>query len=303
MRPVFIVLVVAALAAGLTAFLAKSWLEGQATGAARQEAPATAEILVAARDVAAGTVLQADDLRYDKWPVEAVSPRLVVRTGGEDAKAAFLGQMVRQSLFEGLPFSPAAIFRTDTVGVMAGLLAPGMRAVSISITNPSAVSGFITPGDRVDVVLAADLQRANEGGDRTPSGGFMARYVAETVLSDIKVLAIDQQIARGRDGAAIQGKTATVEVTPKQAEILTAAGMLGSLQLVLRGQPDPKAVSAPAPVAAAEEMGFTSDAEVSKALQVLLGAKAMSKSERPSRSGGVVQINRAGQVSNQGFDR
>ncbi len=300
MRLVTVVLVVAALAAGLTALLAKVWLDRQAAGRARPEAPALVEVLVAAREIPAGVALAAADLRYDGWPAAAVTPRLLVRRAGDDPKAQFIGQTVRRPLAEGEPFSAAATFRPDGSGVLAGLLMPGMRAVSIAITNSSAVSGFITPGDRVDIVLAADLQRATEG-DRQQGGGgsaFMLRYVAETVLTDIKVLAIDQQIARGRDGGAQQGKTATVEVSPKQAELLSAAGMLGSLQLVLRGLQSATPAAAPTE----PDPGFTSDAEASKALQVMLGARSMSN--KRERSGGTsVQINRAGQVTSEGFAR
>ena len=138
MRLVTIVLVVAALAAGLTALLAKAWLDRQAEGQLHPDAAALVEVLVAAREVAPGTVLAADDLRYDGWPASAVTPRLLVHRPDDDPKAKFLGQVVRRPLAEGEPFSPAATFRQDSAGVLAGLLAPGMRAVSIAITNPSA---------------------------------------------------------------------------------------------------------------------------------------------------------------------
>lgn len=291
MRPVAMVVVVAALAALLTAFLAKSWLDRQ-TQPPQAAVESVTEILVASRDLAAGAVIQADDLRYETWPLTAVTPRLVVRHGSEDAKAGFVGQMARRAVAEGEPVTLQITLRSDAMGALAAMLTPGMRAVSIAITNTSAVSGFVTPGDRVDVVLGTDMQRINEGERQTGGAGIMMRFAAETVLSDVRVLAIDQQVARGRDGAAIQGKTATIEVTPKQAELLTTAGMLGTLQLVLRGQAGPEMVRD-------GELGFTADAEASKALQVVLGAKAMAK--RPRGGGSTVQINRAGQITAQGF--
>ncbi|MBI2236874.1 MAG: Flp pilus assembly protein CpaB [Magnetospirillum sp.] len=287
MRPVAIILVVvAALAAVLTGFLAKRWMDGQArpTG----DAPQLVEVLVAAREVPAGTALQGGDLRYDPWPPVAVSSRLLSRQNGDDPKARFLGQVTRRALVEGEPFAETVVVRHDAAGVLAAMLAPGMRAVSIAITTASGVSGFITPGDRVDVVLAADVRKA-EGGGSQDKGGPLVRFAAETVLEDVKVLAIDQQIARGRDGSAIQGKTATVEVSSKQAELLTAAGMLGNLSLVLRG------FEADTARAATQPSSFTSDIEASKALQSLHGPKA--KAAAPH--GGGVQINRAGQLSSQ----
>lgn len=287
MRPVAIILVVvAALAAVLTGFLAKRWMDGQARPAAG--APQLVEVLVAAREVPAGTALQGGDLRYDPWPPVAVSSRLLSRQNGDDPKARFLGQVTRRALVEGEPFAETVVVRHDAAGVLAAMLAPGMRAVSIAITTASGVSGFITPGDRVDVVLAADVRKA-EGGGSQDKGGPLVRFAAETVLEDVKVLAIDQQIARGRDGSAIQGKTATVEVSSKQAELLTAAGMLGNLSLVLRG------FEADTARAATQPSSFTSDIEASKALQSLHGPKA--KAAAPH--GGGVQINRAGQLSTQ----
>jgi pilus assembly protein CpaB len=301
MRPIAIILVVAALAAGLTAFLAKAWLDRQVADQPVGAAVVTAEVLVAAREIAPGTVLGGDDLRYEAWPSSAVTPRLTIRRSGDDPKAQALGLVARRVLAEGEPFTVAATFRQDAAGVMAGVLGPGMRAMSIAITNVSAASGFITPGDRVDIVLSADLQRALEGGERKLDGqGPLLRYAAETVLSDVRVLAIDQQIVRGRDGAAIQGKTATVEVTPKQAETLTAASMLGNLNLVLRGLP----VAGTPPSELVPGAGFTSDTETSKALQALLGARTKpSKPDRPSGGGGAVQINRAGIVTSEGLAR
>ncbi|MDO8608759.1 MAG: Flp pilus assembly protein CpaB [Phaeospirillum sp.] len=306
MRPIAIVLVVAALAAGLTGILAKAWLDRQAATSSASESLAVTEVLVTAREVAAGSVIVSDDLRYESWPNSLITPRLVVRgTGGEDPKAQLVGQVARRMLTEGEPFTAAATFRQDSAGVLAGVLAPGMRAVSIPITNPSAVSGFVTPGDRVDIILATDMQRAVDNADRqSAASGSILRFAAETVLADIRVLAIDQQIVRGRDGAAIQGKTATVEVTPKQGEILTTAGLIGTLQLVLRGLPDGNAAK-PSPDEPPEQ-GFTADTETSKALQALVEGK-IKKAEpvKASSSGGgaTVKINRAGTITSEGFAR
>ena len=296
MRPITIVLVVAALAAGLTGLLAKAWLDRQAVPASEAR-PAVTEVLVTARAVDAGAVISSDDLRYESWPNSVITPRLVLRHPGEDPKAQLVGQVARRALTEGEPFTSAATFRQDSAGILAGILAPGMRAVSIAITNSSAVSGFVSPGDRVDVVLATDMQRAVDAQDRQGSGGTILRYASETILTDVKVLAIDQQITRGRDGAAIQGKTATVEVTSKQGEILTTAGMVGTLQLVLRGLPD-----SAQPVASPEEdVGFTSDTETSKALQALAYGKAKPTVSSPG--GGGVKVNRAGIITSEGFAR
>jgi pilus assembly protein CpaB len=274
-------------AAGATAWLAKRWLDVQAAHAPVEQRVATHEVLVVARDVTMGTVLGEEDLRYDQWPVSVPADRFVVRKDGDDPKKQYVGQVARRALAEGEPFSPASTFKQDAAGLLAGVLSPGMRAVSVAITSASAVSGFIVPGDRVDVVLAADFQRTDS--QVTSKGGPIVRYAAETVLEDVKVLAVDQQMAKGKDGGAIQGKTATLEVTPKQAEVLTTVGMLGQLSLVLRGQ---TVESKPEPVSP-----YTSDTESSRALKAVMGAKP-----KAAQGGGTgVIINRAGAVSSKGF--
>lgn len=299
MRPIAIIIVVAALAAGITAMLAKSWLDRQEARRATVDETPVAEILVVARDVASGAALASDDLRYESWPRTAVTPRLVVRKPGEDAKAAFIGMIARRPLAEGEPVSASTTFRPDASGVLAGLLAPGKRAISIAITSPSAVSGFITPGDRVDVVLASDVRKAEEGPNAESNAGLLLRYAAETILSDLRVLAIDQTITRGRDGAPIQGKTATLEVTPKQAEVLTTAGMMGNLQLTLRPQ---QGDDGAAPPAGQDILDFTADLEASKVLQALAGAKL--RPEKAGKAGNAaIRVNRAGQISSEGMGR
>jgi pilus assembly protein CpaB len=307
MRPVAIVLVVAVFAAGLTAFLAKRWLDEQSARQAAGDLQQMAEVLVAGRDVDAGTVLQAGDLRYDAWPQSALNPRLLVRKPGEDPRSQFIGQVTRRTVAAGEPFTAAATFRQDSVGVLAGTLAPGMRAVSIAITNASAVAGFVTPGDHVDVVLAADVRKNDSRGEPAASGTIV-RFSAETVLSDVKVLAVDQQMARGRDGAPIQAKTATIEVTPKQGETVIAAGMLGNLSLVLRGLPDAASATAKAngPVGEppAADPGYTSDLQVSKALQAVAKPPTPAPAARHGGGGSSsVQVNRGGHVSTQSLSR
>jgi pilus assembly protein CpaB len=291
MKPGVIVIIVAVLAAGMAAMLAKVWLDRQ-SAAPRSEAPPSIEVMVMARNVAAGTALQVDDLRYENWPVSLSSPRLTLREGVADGRTAFAGQIARRALNEGEPFTAEATAKRENAGLMAAMLSPGMRAVSIAISNPTDVSGFITPGDKVDVVVAADLARAVEG-ERPPPSDRLLRYSAETVLTDVRVLAIDQQYARNPDGGAVQGKTATIEVTPKQVEILTVAGLLGSLQLVLHGKDDGDSVP---------PHSFSGDVEISAGLRNLLAGRPVATGGTVLRfHGPVVLVNRAGAVSTEEF--
>ncbi|HLO78064.1 MAG TPA: Flp pilus assembly protein CpaB [Magnetospirillum sp.] len=293
MRPMRLaVVVVAVLAAGMTALLARNWLAAQKAAPVPQ-AVAMAEVLVAARDLPAGTVLQAQDMRYDRWPASAVPAKLIARHAGDDPRGRFVGQVSRREMVDGEPVTTQAL-RQNSSGMLAGMLGNGMRAVSVAISNTSAAAGFITPGDRVDVVLAADLVRT-EGNNGATQSGPMVRYAAETVLTDVKVLAIDQSATRSRDGGAVEGKTATLEVTPKQAELLAAASMLGSLSLALRS-----ADAADGAQQSKAATPFTTDTEASRALDALHHARP-----KPAQvqGGAQVMVNRAGQISAQTFGR
>ncbi|MDA8233124.1 MAG: Flp pilus assembly protein CpaB [Magnetospirillum sp.] len=294
MRPIAVILVVvAALAAGLAAFLAKRWVDTAST-AKQGEPVATIDVLVAAHEIAPGTVLKDGDLRYDRWPQAVLSPRLAVKTPASDPKTNFIGTVARFAFADGEPMTQDGVFKQDSGGVVSAMLAPGMRAVSIAVNPVSGVSGLVAPGDHVDVLLAEDVNKADNAGS-AGSAGPIVRYAAETVLEDVRVLAIDQQVARSRDGAAIQGKTATVEVTPKQAEILATANMLGQLSLVLRSAAHPEGGASD--VAAKEP--FTADTEASRALKSIRGKGLNSSSG--ARGGASVQINRAGAISSKSF--
>jgi pilus assembly protein CpaB len=289
MKPVVaIVAVVAVVAALITAFLAQQWVANQTARPVAAIRPPHQEVLVMARDVPAGTALTGDDLRSADWPMGAAT-RFAIPAEG-NAKDKYVGMIPRRPLFEGEPLIESAIVRPEA-GLLAAILESGMRAASVAITNASAVSGFIAPGDHVDVILAADFQRADQ--DAVGKGGPIVRYAAETVLTDVVVLAIDQQISRGKEAATLQGKTATVAVSPKQAEVLATASMLGQLSLVLRPQETNTTETQPA--AAPGTKPYTPDIEASQAMRALTGGA-------PAGNGGSgIRINRAGVVSTRSF--
>src|SRR5690606_9976643 len=128
----------------------------------------------------------------------------------------------------------------------SAVVSPGMRAISIKISAATGAGGFIAPGDYVDVLLSIghEIKVFDENGKAQdaegrpvvlPDGDTLVKYTTETVMRNVKVLAIDQALARNEDaGPADVGKTATVEVSPRDAEKLLTAGQLGSLTLVLR---------------------------------------------------------------------
>lgn len=238
MRPLTIILLVVALAiAGLTAFLAKRYLAQQSaasTEAAAQRAAAIRQVLVANADLPIGQVLKDADVRWQDWPENLINPRFIIRGGGEDARNRYIGAIARTAFASGEPLQAARVFRLEGASTMAGLVAPGMRAISIEITSAKEVSGFVLPGDRVDLLVTYELKNTGGKGGEAPENVY--KYISETILRNVRVLAADQTFAEPKDAknATVKAKTVTLEVTDKQAETVALAGALGAISLTLR---------------------------------------------------------------------
>lgn len=230
--------------------------------------PARVGILVAARAVPAGSLLKAED----------VATRLV--PAGERAEDSLLDtEMTRAELRGGLvrrPLSAGEMLRADDVlrprdrGFLAAVLGRGMRAMSVGVDAVTGASGLIWPGDRVDLILTQTFDEQNIPAAR--------RVVGETVLADVRVIAVDQALAQGADGASTtEGRlvrTVTVEVAPHQAEQVAVASRLGRLSLSVRP------IEPPAPIEdALLAVRSTFGADVSPALRepppVMRGAATM----------------------------
>jgi pilus assembly protein CpaB len=162
----------------------------------------------------------------------ATVTRAVDRLGGGGPKAAYVGAVVREPFLAGEPIVDGKVVRAGESGFMAVVLQPGMRAMSVPITVETASGGFILPGDRVDVLLSAQIQSENEEG--APRKAFMANLV----LQNVKVLAIDQATQPEKGATTVVGATATLEVGPREAEALALAKAQGDLSLVLRSYAD-----------------------------------------------------------------
>lgn len=224
-----VLLVVVALGiAGLTAFLVRNYLSNKEAQLAQSGEPeakvSSVEVLVADRDLAAGTVVQPDAFRWQGWPGEDLHASYVARSSGFDPKE-LTGAVVKRAIAAGEPVGPTRFVKPSEAGFLASALTPGMRAVSIKLTPVSGAAGFVQPGNFVDLLLTRDLGTEGEGGPR--------RVVAETVLEKVRVLAIDQNVNDIEQVAKV-GDTATLEVTPRQAELVVAAIDLGKLSLALR---------------------------------------------------------------------
>jgi pilus assembly protein CpaB len=187
------------------------------------------KILVAAQPLQAGTLLKDTDLREQETPAADV-PEGSIRVT-DDTRAEVRGAMLRRYLNPGTAMLQADVLRPRDRGFLAAVLAPGTRAESIGVDAKSGASGLISPGDLVDVILTQEFQRGD-----TPAGH---RVVAETVLSLIRVIAVDQQIAQGAPTAAPDpngahvARTVTLQVTPEQANRVAVAERLGRLLLTV----------------------------------------------------------------------
>ncbi|SMF61301.1 Flp pilus assembly protein CpaB [Allosphingosinicella indica] len=229
-----IVLLVGALAiAAMTAIMAKNMFTGAAAPqAAAAQVPANGpEILVATRPLPVGTIIDAEALRYQRWPEELVQPVYFVKANGADA-ASLIGTVVRNEITAGQPLTQGSLIKPGERGFLAAALGPGMRAVTVAVSSTSGVAGFIFPGDRVDVVLT---QEVAGGGDGSPL------RVAETVLSNVRVLATDQRMSgTDENGKPVVNSTSTVtlETTPRIAEKIAVAQTLGTVSLSLRSIAD-----------------------------------------------------------------
>ncbi|MFO1127368.1 MAG: Flp pilus assembly protein CpaB [Rhodospirillales bacterium] len=223
-----ILLLVALGCAGGTAWFVDGLVGGRpATPAAAALPPPPAEetrILVAKKELATGTFLKSGDLDWQVWPEAGLNDGYVREN--PNALKEFEGAVVRTRLTRGEPITKARVVHPGEKGFLAAVLDPGKRAVAVPVDGATGVGGFVLPGDEVDVILTIQREQAGEGGAEK-------RAFAETLLTQVRVLAIDQT-ADNTGGQAKVGKTATLEVTPKQAEKLALGLELGDLGLSLR---------------------------------------------------------------------
>ena len=192
--------------------------------------PLESGYLAAAHPLPAGTLARDEDFAVKSVPVAQIPPNAIADT--PDARAGLRGALIRTYIDAGQPITQADILRPRDRGFLASVLGAGMRAISIGVDPVSGVAGLISPGDHVDVLLTQQM-------DKEPAA---KRVLSETVLDDVRVIAIDQEIVQGApSGTSAAGKiarTVTLEVTPEQAEKVTVAEQLGRLALAIRAAED-----------------------------------------------------------------
>jgi pilus assembly protein CpaB len=188
-----------------------------------------AAIMVAAKTVSAGTLIRADDVRWQDWTAGSVPAGYFNRT--YVSADAVIGSVARRNFAPDEPLIQGQIVSPGDRGFLAAVLTPGNRAVSVAVDAVSAASGLIWPGDRVDLILTQTF----EHDDTKPS----QKAVGETVLTDLRVLAMDQHLKEAVSGQSDPAelrvpRTVTLEATARQAEMIAVASGLGRLALALR---------------------------------------------------------------------
>jgi pilus assembly protein CpaB len=228
MKPARILVLVIALAAGGVAAM----LAGRSDDPTPIQPPVTqietVDILIAGNDIGIGTTVQGPDLRWQTWPAAAAGPNFIRKSDRPDAINQLAGAIVRQPFSAGEPIRESKLIKGKSSGYMAAVLPQGKRAIATEITVETGAGGFILPNDHVDVILS------RRGRDADKAGASEQLYSGEIILSNVRVLAIDQTVEEKNGQRVVVGKTATLELAPQQAEAIARAKVMGTLTLALR---------------------------------------------------------------------
>jgi pilus assembly protein CpaB len=200
----------------------------------------TVDVLVARADIPMGTAMSPGDVQWQAWPASASSGNFIRKNNRPQAIEDLAGMIARVPFVAGEPIREAKLVNAKGSGFMAAILPTGMRAVSTQISPETSAGGFILPNDHVDVILTRRDPNAEKSG-----GGGESR-TSETVLINIRVLAIDQNVEEKNGQKVVVGKTATLELSPSQAETLVLSQQIGTLSLALRSVTDASQKDAPA---------------------------------------------------------
>lgn len=220
-----IMLIAAALLLSVgTMFVARSWLNNrpQPTMTVQEPVQVHTKVLVASTDLPTGIFVTEQHLRWQVWPDNDIPDNYLVE--GEFERQRLHGAVVRRGIASGTPIIQTQVIKPGDRGFLAAVLKPGWRAYSIKVNATSSIAGLVFPGDRVDLLMTHKIKNVGSG---------LEQQVSETVLTNLRVLAIDQSL-NDQEGQPRVGKTVTFEVTPKQAEILAVADTIGRLSLSLR---------------------------------------------------------------------
>lgn len=227
-----IILVLAAFAAGIAALLVRGLLGGgtePVKAAAVTPAVTTMGVLVASTDIQPGTQITPESVHWQNWPKSSVDSSFISQGGNPDSASTdsiVKGTVARAQIVAGEPLTNTKIIHADPGSFMSARLTPGMRAVSTPISTDTGAGGFILPNDRVDVLMTA--QNGNAG----------KHFSSHAILENVRVLAMDQTFTQDKGQKTVLAKTATLELTPDQAQLLTRSASSGTISLTLRALGD-----------------------------------------------------------------
>ena len=272
MRLLVICLVVLAVfGAGGAVILVKKFIDAgnQSQGVSVPEAGETVKtifVLVADTTLQPGTLIKTASYRWQQWPNDAVTENYFTETNNIAGVPEEIKEFkIRQPIFKGTPITKEMVFKTDTVGVLPGLLKNDMRAMSVSVRSPNGPVGLILPGDKVDVIVTMEMQKlisdyqTSEKRELSGKEPPPVKYGAETILKNITVIATDQNF-ESKEVSEKPISTVTLELSSIDAEKLAVAKSMGNINLVLRS-----AVNSALPET---NNSFTSDILVSNTLRV-----------------------------------
>ncbi|MEH2534112.1 pilus assembly protein CpaB [Bradyrhizobium sp. AZCC 1588] len=225
-----VVLTIALSAGGVAAYLARGTEEQSRPAAEPVAQLPTVEILVAKSDIGLGQPVKPEDLQWQAWPAATAGSNLINRASKAEAINEIAGSIARSPFFAGEPIREQKLVKANGSGFMAAILPTGLRALSTEISPETGAGGFILPNDRVDVILSKR--------EKNPDSKGPDVVQSEIILSNIRVLAIDQAPKEKEGSNSLVGRTATLELKPEQAETLARARQSGTLSLALRSITD-----------------------------------------------------------------
>jgi pilus assembly protein CpaB len=230
-----VVLTIALSAGGVAAYLARGTDTKQALPAEPVVQLQTVDVLVAKSDIGLGQSVTPDNLQWQTWPAATASNSFIRRSDRPEGTKEVAGSIARAPFITGEPIREQKLVKANGSGFMAAILPSGMRAISTEISPETGAGGFILPNDRVDVILS----KREKNPDRSGSSDIV---ISEIILTNVRVLAIDQA-PKEKDGQnTVVGKTVTLELKPEQSETLARARQTGTLALALRSIADLNAI-------------------------------------------------------------
>jgi pilus assembly protein CpaB len=188
----------------------------------------TVDVLTASKDIQMGEKFSDGSTEWKPWPAANVSDAMITRDKNPDAQKTYSAARARLAVYQGETIIDKKLILPDQTGFMSAVLPKGMRAISVAISEHSAAGGFILPNDRVDVIMTKK---------NTIEGLADKLVTSETVLSNVRVLAINQTFKQSTENdtvTVIELKTATLELDPRQSEVIAQIETLGELSLALR---------------------------------------------------------------------